>query len=199
MDKQVKLKLKKDAQVRLVANPQDPVHGITHHYRTWLIANQLVKEENMSGQIDLDMLELVCWWHDVLIIEDQLQEGERVVNATARYVQNNFPTEINTEAASAVRTHEFGTIPENLAGEILQDADKLEIISEERVNDAIEAVQAGIWDKTYALKMLESIKNNWLPQMLEKYHFEFSRKYHKERLDNFVFFLEEAKTKLEDM
>lgn len=197
MDIPIKLNLRKDAQTRLVRNPQDPIHDITHHYRTWLIAQQLVQEEGLFDQIDLDLLELVCWWHDVLIIEEPLQEDERVVDVTARYVKRNFPAEVSDEAESAIQTHEFGTTPENLIGRILQDSDKLEIISEERINDAVEAVQAGIWDKHYALEMLESIKNNWLPQMIEKYHFEFSRKYHEKRLDKFLQFLEKAKKKLE--
>lgn len=186
MNKAIKIKLRQEAQKRLVDNPQDPLHDITHHYRVWLLAQDLIKEERLEKDIDLDTLELVCWWHDVHVIEEEMSKEERIVDATSRYVLNNFPDEIKDESSLAIKNHEFGSNPKSTIGKILQDVDKLEILSEQRVNNALEALEAGSLDKKYLLNLLKSIRKDWLPKMPERYHFEFSKKFHDNNLNGFL-------------
>ncbi|MCA9378936.1 hypothetical protein KC640_00770 [Candidatus Dojkabacteria bacterium] len=192
----MKLQLISQAQKLLIDNPQDPMHGITHHYRVVGLAKQIVEAEQLH--LDKNLLEVVCWWHDVHVPEAEQKDGERIVAATARFLQNLLPGELQKVGYDAVANHEFGSTPETLVGKVLQDADKLEILSEPRVDEAVDNVLAGNLDAQKMLQTLDDLKTGWLPKMLDRYHFKFSKEYHQQKLPGFLGYLDSVRLKIEN-
>lgn len=196
MDIKLKLQLISQAQKLLIDNPQDPMHGITHHYRVVQLAKQIVKAEQL--QLDENLLEVACWWHDVHVPEAEQKDGERIVAATARFLQNLLPEELQKVGYDAVANHEFGSTPETLEGKVLQDADKLELLSEPRVDETVDNILAGNLDKQKMLRTLEDLKRDWFPRMLDRYNFKFSKEYHQQKFPGFLGYLEGARLKIEN-
>lgn len=62
------------------------------------------------------------------------------------------------------------------------DLDILEILSADRMNVAKEAERAGEKNLGISYQAVKSIKDEWLPKMIERYHFKTSVKIHKHRL-----------------
>lgn len=178
MNKQLKTELIKEAQQQLFDHPQDIFHDIAHHARVQMLAHELIHDESLV-EINLDVIDIVCWWHDVELVDQEVVEGERVVNVTARYISQkcNKDSEV---VFDAINFHEFGQSPQSQEGKVLQDADKLEILSLVRWMRAQDALATGEIDKKYVLQVAQDVKDNWLPKMLSRYHFDFSKKWHEE-------------------
>lgn len=175
MDKKLKIELIKKAQHYLVTAPQDYLHDITHHYRTVLLAKEI--SANISQELDLDLLEILCWWHDVRIPD--LVYGEfRVAKVVGEYLSKLVPEEYKSNVLDSIENHEFGSNPSFIEGKILQDADKLETLSVERITLGIDAVEAGFFDKEKVLGRFNEFIQTWVPKMPERYNFEYSKKKH---------------------
>ncbi len=175
MDKKLKTTLIKQAQENLVNNPKDCMHEITHHYRTFLLAKEIAN--NITEQVDSDLLELFCWWHDVRIPD--LPYGDyRVAKVVSEYLAKLLPAKYQANTLDSIENHEFGSKPSFTEGKILQDADKLEVLSEERIRIALDAVEAGLLDKHELLASFNNVVTNWLPKMPERYNFEYSKNKH---------------------
>lgn len=173
------LQLIKESQLLLINNPQDYAHDITHHYRTWLNALKITK--NIEENYDIDVLELICWWHDVQIKAENKSE-KRICEITAKYLSSKFEGKNVEIILDSIKNHEFGSKPTYIEGKILQDADKLELLSPERFRIAIKAIKAGLLSKEYFLGKVVELKEGWLPKMPEMYNFEVSGQLHAKRL-----------------
>ena len=180
MNKKLKITLIKEAQRNLIENPQDSFHDITHHYRTVLLAKKIV--ENVGVNCDLDLLEIFCWWHDVKV-PGLNYEDKRVAEVVGEYLATKLPDKYKGNASDSIKNHEFGLQPKFTEGKILQDADKLEILSPERISMAIEAFEAEIENKEKNLGKYFQVVEDWLPKMPDKYNFEYSRQKHFEMLE----------------
>ncbi|KKS20340.1 MAG: hypothetical protein UU77_C0029G0021 [candidate division WWE3 bacterium GW2011_GWC1_41_7] len=179
MDKDLLLKLIKEAQTNLVNNPQNYAHEITHHYRTWLTAKEIMPEVKES--FNTDLVELLCWWHDVQVPGVDYK-NKRVAHVIAEYLSNKVGEEDRNIVLDSIKNHEFGSSPKYVEGKILQDADKLEILSDERFRIAIDAIKAGLMSKEYFYKAAVEVYNEWLPKMPGMYNFDISREIHASRL-----------------
>jgi len=178
MDKNLKLNLVIEAQKRLIEKPRNWAHEITHHFRVLQLANRLVKKEKLN--VNKDILEILCMWHDVAIKEDLSKR--RDCETTAEYLAKSFKGEEKEIIYDSILNHEFGSTPKYIEGKVLQDADKLDILSLDRLNLDIEANEAGFSNAGISKKVVESILNEWLPIMPERYHFNYSKKLHRQRL-----------------
>lgn len=192
MDTKLKLELIQKAQRELVGNPQDPMHEITHHYRVVQLAKQLIVAENLLQVVDVDLVEVVCWWHDVKVSGIEYPEGQRVVETTAKHLRELVPADLGEVVFDAVVNHEFGSFPSSMVGKILQDADKLEILSPARVDLVIDYIKAGVLDSDKMLQTLQNVRDEWLPNMPTRYNFGFSKKYHTDSLGKFSAYLDQA-------
>lgn len=179
----LKLELIQEAQKYLLDHPQDYAHEITHHYRTWLIAKEIV--DSLKEPVDKDLLEVICWWHDVEI-PGFGHADDRIVKNTAEYVAHKLPDDLVDVVRNSIANHEFGSTPKYIEGQISQDADKLEILSEERLRILEEAVNAGLYDKNKFIQILKMVLHEWLPVMPERYHFEFSKSLHNGKINNVI-------------
>lgn len=178
MNKRLKFELIKEAQRLLVNNPQDYAHDITHHSRVWLLAKEIVS--NINEKVDLDILELICWWHDV--DSNTGSKDKKIVENTAEYVSSKIDGKEKEIVSDSILFHEFGKKPRYIEGKILQDADKLEILSEERLRILKEAVDLNLYDKSKFKDIIKDVIEIWLPVMPERYNFDYSRKLHFKRL-----------------
>jgi len=179
MEKGLLLKLIKEAQTNLVNNPQNYAHEITHHYRTWLTAKEVITE--VKDSFDEDLVELLCWWHDVQVPGLDYTD-KRVAHVISEYLSNKVGKEDTDIVLDSIKNHEFGSSPKYVEGKILQDADKLEILSDERFRIAFDAIKAGLMSKEYFYNAAVEVYNEWLPKMPKMYNFDISREIHAERL-----------------
>ncbi len=180
MNKQLLLTLIKEAQTNEVNNPQNYAHEITHHYRTWLNAKEIIAA--IKEPFDVDIVELICWWHDVQIIGLDYTD-KRICHVIADYLAFKVSNESKEIVLDSIKNHEFGSTPNYLEGKILQDAAKLEILSDERFRIAIDAIKAGLMSKDYFYNAAVEVYKNWLPKMPSMYNFDISREIHEKRLD----------------
>jgi HD superfamily phosphodiesterase len=188
MDQIHKIKLIKEAQNYLINNPQDVLHDITHHYRVWVNAQSIVKEENIAD-VNIDILELICWWHDVDNPNITKEPNKRIVELTAEYLSKQFNGIEKEILFDSIKNHEFGSIPKFVEGKILQDADKLDLLSEDRVNWAVENLKAGVISREWLTKTAISVRDNWFPKMIERYNFNYTKQCHIDRVGEFTKFL----------
>ncbi len=194
MNKELKLKLIEEAQRLLVQNPQNILHDITHHYRTLQFARKIIKNEKL--EVDQDIVEIICWWHDVEIQNKNSKDNKRVVEITAEYISKKVPKKYKEKVYDSVLNHEFKSKVNFLEGEVLQDADKLDILSISRFESALEAVEAGILDKDWLFnKVINVLETEWLPEIMKLYHFDFSKRCHRDKLPEFMSYLEKVRDK----
>lgn len=180
MDKKLKTDFIRQAQTHLINNPQDYLHEITHHYRTFLLARGILN--NIPESSDNDLVEILCWWHDVKV-PDLEYGNKRVAKIVSEYLAELLPNEYRDNVLDSIENHEFGSKPNFVEGKVLQDADKLEILSPERIRIGIDAVESGLLDKNYVLSKFNNVIENWIPKMPERYNFEYSKKKHFELLE----------------
>lgn len=191
MNQVKKLELIIEAQNYLINNPQDALHDITHHYRVWVNAQTIIKEEHLDN-VNLDIIEIICWWHDVDNPNIPKDSNRRTAELTALYIANQFEEKESEIIFDSIKNHEFGSTPTYIEGKVLQDADKLELLSRDRVNWALENLKAGKISKDWLVTTAKGVKDNWFPKMLDKYNFQYSRQYHINQVDDFSKFLDEV-------
>jgi len=176
----MKLELIKQAQKYLVESPQDYLHDITHHHRVVLIAREILRNIAEKDTINGDLVDVLCWWHDVKIPD--LDYGEkRVAWVIADYLAGLVFEEERELVRDSIKNHEFGSQPNFLEGKVLQDADKLEFLSEERLQNALDALDAGLMKQEEA-KLAASNLKKFLPKLPDLYNFSWSKEEHNRRL-----------------
>lgn len=180
MNKHLLFILIKEAQTNLVSNPQNYAHEITHHYRTLLNAKEIIS--GITESFDMDLIELVCWWHDVQIPGLDYKD-KRIAHVIAEYLSNKVGQQHKDIVLDSIKNHEFSSTPKYIEGKILQDADKLEILSDERFRIATDSIKAGLMSKDYFYNKVVEIYNTWIPKMPGMYNFDISRKIHETRFE----------------
>ena len=140
---------------------------------------------------------MCAFWHDVIMGEKAQDKSLGDVLKVVNYLEKFLPKigfdkqEVKT-IIDAVRFHEFGAKPVNLEGLILQDADKLDVLSKERWKRAVEDYRGGRMSRE---KITSYIKTGlkWLPIIESTFHFKFSRKVAKEEIKSVYEFLTNQK------
>jgi HD superfamily phosphodiesterase len=129
----------------------DAAHDLNHHKSVWRTAQDIAKNvERVDFPAGLDLLEISCMWHDVLTKPyppEIRKEHKKVTAETADYVKhlmlkNGFEENEAQTVYLAVLYHEFDDRPQNREGEILFDADKLDVLSIERVRRFVQSDEA---------------------------------------------------------
>lgn len=173
MNKRIKLELIREAQKRLIENPRDLfAHDITHLHRVAQLALLICK--NIEEKPDEDIVEIVAWWHDV-DIKEELSGDERIKDKTAEYLSSKFEGDEEMKIFEAINNHEFGSRPTLLEGKILYDADKVELVSLERIKNIREAIEAGLMNIEEAKRIVNVVLEKWYPVIPNLLHFDYSR------------------------
>jgi len=186
-----------EAQSFLVNNPQDSLHDLEHSRRVWENAKKIVEEEKINA-LDMEVLEVICMWHDVYnptLINKSTEE--RIAETTAKYVSNKVEEKFKDIVLDSIKNHEFGSTPKYIEGKILQDADKLDILSKKRIKIGLDSVKAGKLSKEKFISILTSVRTYWIPNMEDKYHFEYSKSYHRDSYKEILKFIDEVLKELD--
>jgi hypothetical protein len=177
------------AITHLKTHPFDAAHDLAHHKRVWQNAQKIAKHlshQTPSIKINLNALKLACFWHDVVIkTKDELNPAGKNVSETADYLRKqmqslNYDKGFIDTVYLAVRYHQYDDTPVNLEGQILWDADKLDVVHHARWFGAHQAVEKGTLDPFYAQAMVET-GARWIKVLPQKFHFPISAKlFHQE-------------------
>ena len=186
MDQKTVNLLVTQAKAFLTRNPYDAGHDLAHAQAVWSTAYDIAA--HLDQKVDLDALQIACYWHDVVIKDkDKLNPAGGNVADTAAFLENRMkerqlPPGFIQTTIDAVRFHQFNDEPVNLEGQILWDADKLEAINADRWIHASQAVKQGKMSDA-ELKSYAQTGAQWLKIMRNKLHFPYSqslfdRRYH---------------------
>lgn len=171
----------------LVANPKDKAHDLTHHETVWRNCQMIVEGESLT--VNMDALYLAAFWHDV-IIDGKKEVSKDEVEAVCRHLESslkelNIDDEFVELTVEIVKHHEFLDIPNCVEGMVLQDADKLDVLSTERFINAHQDYKTGVMPrdvlKSYIHKGL-----TWLPLILSSFYFDTSKEVGKERINRML-------------
>jgi HD superfamily phosphodiesterase len=183
MDFKFKQEIIHEAQKLLIDNPRDIGHDITHIYRVVLLAKEI--SGHVDEDFDEDILEIVCWWHDVQLPNIKLKD-DRMASFVAKHVSQYFDGEKKEIVFDSIKNHEWSMKPNFVEGKILFDADKLEVPSMLRIKPVIEAVKQGYFPKKRVKEVVTMILYEWLPQYDEKLHFDYSKKLFEKRKGPYI-------------
>lgn len=179
-------KLVAEAKRRLKNASRDVAHDLQHHERVWKVCQEIVKSENLS--LNTSLLKISVYWHDVVVGEEKwpsilmVRETCDVLKKLMR--ENKFKPSESKIVIEAVLYHEFRNTPKSVEGLVLQDADKLEALSEERWSQTLQAYRNGAMTSerlaSYATTFLK-----WIPIISATFHYSYSRKTANERIAAF--------------
>lgn len=172
----------------LKSQPFDAGHDLAYAQAVWKTARDIADhlkptpgtDQAPTSGVNITALKLACYWHDVVVKpKDQLKPAGENVADTAAYLKtqlkkHQFPSDFINIVYLAVRYHQYEDKPVNLEGQILWDADKLEVINLNRWLLAHRAVETGHMPQaTYDSYLNTALK--WLKVLRPKYHFDYSR------------------------
>lgn len=115
------------ARYYLEKNPFDAVHDVRHHAAVWDNCLWIIREEGIPN-LNLDVLKVAAWWHDV-----QRGQDDEISLLREKMQEFNMPNETRTAIFETVGSHSFGNTQASTEAKILYDADKMEYASFERV------------------------------------------------------------------
>jgi HD superfamily phosphodiesterase len=168
----------------------DAAHDLSHHENVWRTAQEIVENIHFDG--DIDLLHIACMWHDLLTKpypEEVRKDHKKVTGETAEYVKNFMIKNGFSESEAqtvflAVKYHEFDDHPRNIEGQVLFDADKLDVLSTERVRRFVQSDKAGkvpMWKvKSYTVGA-----EIFLKQMRRKFQLDYSKKLFDQKIKSF--------------
>lgn len=162
----------------LLSQPRDILHDLSRHDLVWSNCEKIVEYEKLGEKINPDLLMISVYWHDVVINSSNVVSTDNVKDVVS-HLEHRMPKlgfnydEIHT-VTEAILHHEFGDQPTNIYGLVLQDADKLEVLSKERWNSAVKVYKEGKFDKEkFRGYVVTGLK--WIPKLVDTFHFETSK------------------------
>ena len=108
-------------------------HDRWHVERVYRLAMRIARE--LEGRVDLDVLRAAALLHDVAramedegLVEDHAKEGARIAREILEKV--GFPADKIEKVAYCIEVHRFkqGVKPETIEAQVLQDADRLDML-----------------------------------------------------------------------
>ncbi|KKU68438.1 MAG: hypothetical protein UX92_C0020G0006 [Candidatus Amesbacteria bacterium GW2011_GWA1_47_20] len=126
----------------------------------------------------MDLLKISTYWHDV-VVGEQKWPSKIMVEDTCQLLARILPVHGFSEneiyiITETVRHHEFRDTPTTHEGLILQDADKLDTLSQKRWERTIQAFKKGeMKEETFLLYSRTFFK--WVPILSATFHFRYSR------------------------
>lgn len=165
-----------EAKKLLRKNPRDGAHDLKHHQDVWKLCQEIVAHEELD--LDVELLKVATFWHDV-IVSSPKQHSKNNVIETADHLQRlmsdyGFESDQIVETTDAVRTHEFRDLPRSKLGRVLQDADKLDVLSEDRWQRTIQSYEDGEMSEEQLRSYMQTALK-WAPILSATFHFQYSR------------------------
>ncbi len=176
---------------KLYEGDKDVLHNFSHSQRVAELAKHIA--ENI-GYKDLDLIELIGIWHDAArtqgFDEDHEQKGAEM--ARDDLLERGVDAKTADTVYRAIRSHSHskGVPVTNIEGQILKEADKLEIFTVERWQACAEAG----WTDYYKSEIHKSHAN--IDKYLDAFTFDYTKELFKKRLAEFKTYYESIKNEL---
>jgi hypothetical protein len=177
-----RIKLVEDARKRLQENPFDSVHNESHHESVWINCQKIVKAECLD--VDMSVLEVAAWWHDVQ--RDAKDETELL---RSKFRDLRVPKQFQGMVIAAIASHSFGKQQETVESVILYDADKLEYLSVSRVRLLLGDFSNGKMSQDRFDYYIKAWKKR-IKGVRKQLHYKYSRELFEQRLPDFLRFCE---------
>jgi len=172
MKKEDKYKSIKEAQKRLVESKRDLLHGVDHASMVVENAFNIIRSEKLD--VDSDVVELVCWWHDIEFKEPKKNRNRPCVY-TAKYLAKKFGSK-ESIIIDSISNHEFGNMPKSMEGKVLYDADKIEYVNLNRLQKVYDYFDMGLLTKDYVLSVINQVLKVFYPEVAKNLNFDYSKK-----------------------
>ena len=173
------------ARLRLTESPVDVAHDLDHHRRVWENCIWVIGQEKLEGEVDLDVLRVAAWWHDVergSETHELMQEALKKVGMDVNWIGR---------VLLVINQHPFGNGQDGVEARILYDADKLEYVSVERVERVIEAIETGEMKSEVLLGYKRDFQMR-LPHVPDSLNFKSTRRRFEEEKGEFLVCLKEV-------
>ena len=156
--------------------PRDATHDINHHIAVWKNCQKIIEKENIK--VNSDLVKVAAFWHDVILSKEKkvsLDDVKETVNYLNKYLPlSGFDKKEVKIITQAVLHHEFRNSPKNIEGLILQDADKLDVLSLDRWDRTLSAYKSGkMGEDKYKSYIKTGLK--WLPIIESTLHYNYSK------------------------
>lgn len=175
----------------LYKNTTDVLHDYSHSERDAELAKDIARH---VGYNNLDLIELIAIWHDAARATG-IDEGHE--EASAKMARDDLlgrgvdeKTVDTVYRAIRAHSHSKGEPVTNVEGQILKEADKLEIFAVERWQACAEAG----WTDYYKSEIRKSYDN--IEKYVDAFTFDYTKELFKKRLAEFKSYYDSVKDKL---
>jgi putative nucleotidyltransferase with HDIG domain len=138
----------------------DAGHSVEHVVRVYDWCRKLARH---YPQTDLKVLKVAAYWHDVgrtkqsKAVDDHNIKSAQMVEQYLK--RHHAPAVFIKKVKNTVMYHSFRFKPKTIEGKILHDADKLSIMGNNQLLDALDGYQEGFSSKTFvAQDMINFLK-----------------------------------------
>jgi HD superfamily phosphodiesterase len=139
--------------LRIMLDLPDAGHSVEHVVRVYDWCRRLAKH---YPQADIKVLKVAAYWHDVGRTKQSQHKDDhhlRSAEMTENYLKKHHaPKSFIKKVKYAVLHHSFRFKPKTIEGKILHDADKLSVMGDHELLDALEGYQDGFSSKTFTVK-----------------------------------------------
>jgi len=136
--------------LRIMLNLSDAGHSVEHVVRVYDWCRKLAHH---YPQTDLKVLKVAAYWHDVgrtKQSEDKDDHNIKSAQMVEQYLKKHHAPEVFIKKVkNTVVYHSFRFKSKTIEGKILHDADKLSIMGNHELLDALEGYQEGFSSKTF--------------------------------------------------
>lgn len=172
-----------EAKKILTSRHRDKAHDLHHHELVWKNCEHLINKEQLD--VEVNLLKIAAFWHDVVVDKvkwpSKINLEETCQHLTKLLRKLNFSdTEVKIVIES-IKHHEFRDTPVNIEGMVLQDADKLEVVSFARWEHALSQYKKGLIKKESMVSYLKTFLK-WSTILPSTFYFNESRNIAKSNL-----------------
>lgn len=166
-----------EAERYLKLNPRDVAHDLLHHENVWDFCQRIIGNDRLK--VNNKLLKVAAFWHDVILNSEKSVSRENV-EEVCDYLENflpklGFPRQEIRIVIETVRHHEFRDSPTTMEGLVLQDADKLDTLSEERSDRLVSAYRLGKVSKKRMASYGRTI-SRWIPILESTFNFAYAKR-----------------------
>jgi hypothetical protein len=162
---------------KYLEHPRDATHDLGHHEAVWKNCKDIISKEKLN--VNSGLLKVATFWHDV-VLEKEGKVSSDNVKEVVEYLKTFLPGLgfDNSETKIILDTvlhHEFRDTPVGVEGMVLQDADKLEVLSKDRWERTLDAYESGKMSKE---KYVSYLKTGllWFSILESTFHYRYSKR-----------------------
>ncbi|HYD35743.1 MAG TPA: HD domain-containing protein [Vitreimonas sp.] len=178
------------AKTKLLEKPFDIAHDIFHHYKVWENILIIMLQEGLN--LDVDKLEIACWWHDY----ERGSTEHKILTSTM--VGAGYPEDYIEAVKQLINTHSFhDQHSDDDEAKVLFDADKLEYVNMGRLMWMGEGILKGDLDTNQGRKYGHAL-NERIYQVVQLLHYPTTRLMMANNITNLLVALPTCQEKYKD-